>query len=210
MPFYFMLHDAERFHKLIRPVLAASWRQRSFAPCTALRSALTAETRRFLGENRIQDEESMLLRVSPELPFAREMWRYLVGEVLLVGAAELPEIHVPEETLRRILHPGSDESAIRPRFAPIQQALYGTRDLVFGDGWYRPDHAGYNDRDDTSRLCDYLCEMDAVNWTVAELAMATERESAEELEFARQALTRLRALYQGAREDRQITVCEQL
>src|SRR5262249_17781924 len=67
MPLYFMLHDAERFKTLIRPALAASWRQRSFTPCLKLQTALAVETARFFTENRVGEDESILLRVGPAL-----------------------------------------------------------------------------------------------------------------------------------------------
>jgi hypothetical protein len=212
MPLYFMLHDAERFHELIRPVLAASWRQRGFAPCEALRSALTAEMIRFLSANRIREEESILLRVGSELPFGREMWRYLVGEVLLVAAAELPEIHVPEETLCRLAQPADREPAMRDRSQPMEQVLHGARDLNFGGGWYRPDAAGWNDTDDVIRLTAYLAALNPQMWTPAKLPSGDENDEdrQEEVEFARESLVSLRAMYERARTRGQILVCELL
>jgi hypothetical protein len=211
MPLYFMLHDAERFNALIRPALAASWRQRSFTPCLKLQTALAIEAACYFNENRIGEDESILLRVGPDLAFSKEVWRFLVGEVLLIGAADLPEIPVPEQPLRRLLHGGESESVTRFQFVPIEQALYGARDLVFG-GWYRPEHAGYNDKADVLRLVTYLDALQSESWSTVDLSWldVSDEERHDELEFARASIRLLREMYDRARSRDQIIVCEHL
>jgi hypothetical protein len=150
------------------------------------------------------------------LSFDRACWRHLVGEVLLYGAAELPELEIAPETLCCLLAPEPYREGIVPRerLAPIQQAHYGARDLVFGGGYYRPEHAGYNDSDDVARLAAYLAAVDPTRWRVADLAnlreMTDETERLEELEFAREWFPALCELYQRAGECNRVVVCEMI
>jgi hypothetical protein len=138
----------------------------------------------------------------------------LAGEILLYGAASVPEIVTAPDTLGRLLAPGQDDSPSRPGFAPIRQAHFGARDLVFGGGFYRPDAAGWNDTGDVARLADYLATIDPTRWTAADLAglreFADEDERADELAFAREAFPALRDLYRAACEAGQVVVCELL
>jgi hypothetical protein len=202
MPLYFMLHDPQRFHGLLSPALAASWRQRRFDSCEQLRTELSAELSRFVEENRIRREDLFLFRAGPSIPFGRDLWRVLIGEVLLCAAADVPEIPAAVETLRRLL-PSDDR---------IIQAHHGTHPLVFGGGWYRPDNAGYNDRADIARLLKFLQELQPASWTIADFGPWREGESEEqrrdELEFARAALPSLCALHERAMKNEQLIICE--
>jgi hypothetical protein len=214
MPLYFMLHDAERFHRLLRPALGASWRERSFGPCVAIRTALEANLTKFLSENRIGREKSLLVRVGPDTPFDRALWRFLVGEVLLVGAAEIPEIQLAPETLCCLLSPGCslEMQVSRTQYTLIEQAFRGARDLIFGGGCYRPDHAGYNDQDNVLHIANFLSKPEPEHWEAAQLAclLENEEEQIDELQFARAGLAELRKLYEGAQARSQIIVCEGL
>jgi hypothetical protein len=202
MPLYFMLHNNERFQSLIRPALAACWRQRSFDPCCSLRLALADDFERFVTENHIRPEEMTMLRIRPDTLFDRDLWRMATGEVLLAAAAEVPEIPTAEETLVRLL---GDEPS-------ITHAYHGTSGLIFGGGWYRPDHAGINDRADVERLADFLSSLPWEGRTDADLDMLSEsgREAdlRDELAYARAALPPLQAMYQRARAHHQIIICE--
>src|SRR6516162_5265496 len=193
MPLYFMLHDPRRFYGLLAPALAASWRQRSFAPCVELRAALEKELWDFADANCIKREDIFLLRVRPNTRFDRDVWRILVGEMLLCAAADVPEIPTAAETLTRLL----------PAHPELVQAHYGTRPLVFGGGWYRPDDASYNDCDDVARILESLQGLEPARWTTADLSGWREGEidyeRRDELEFARAALPPLCALYQRAK-----------
>src|ERR671934_2437109 len=101
MPLYFMLHDADNFAKLIHPALAASWHRRAFGPCVALRDALAEDVARFVKDYHVTPGDLFLPHVEPDTPFDRRMWRVLVGEVLLCGAVQTPEIPAAPETLGR-------------------------------------------------------------------------------------------------------------
>jgi hypothetical protein len=208
MPLYFLLHDAARFDGELRPALAAAWRRRSFEPCRPLCAALAPAAVAFAERYHTGHDEPLLAQVARgSAPFDRDFWRLLVGEVLLYGAGSVPEIVTAPDTLSHLLA-GPDDAA------PIRQAHFGSHNLVFGGGFYRPDAAGYNDRTDVSRLADYLASVDPSTWTVADLAglraFADDEERADELAFARDALPPLAELYQGARDAGQVVVCEVL
>src|SRR5262249_41971766 len=123
---------------------------------------------------------------------------------------------IAPETLCCLLAPEiyRQESVPRTCFAPIQQAHFGTRELLFGTRCYRPEQAGYNDTDDVARLRLYLAPQDPDQLTIADLAdlreITDEDERQEELEFAREWYPALLELYQRAAARRQIIVCENL
>src|SRR5262249_25599933 len=105
------------------------------------------------------------------------------------------------------------EAVARQDFAPIQQAHFGSRDLVFGGGYYHSANAGYNDADDVRRLAGFLGTVAADRWAPADLASLpglSEPDRAEELEFARDCLMGLRGLYERAAGLGQLILCEVL
>jgi hypothetical protein len=209
MPLYFLLHDAARFHVEIRPALAATWRRRSFEPCRPLCAALAPAAVAFAERYHTGHDEPLLAQVARGgVPFDRDFWRLLVGEVLLYGAASVPEVVTAPDTLGHLLARGQDDAA------PIRQTHFGSRALVFGGGFYRPDAAGYNDTADVARLANYLASIDSSRWTVADLAglreFADDDERADELAFAREVLVPLVELYRAARDAGQLVVCEVL
>jgi hypothetical protein len=215
MPLYFLLLSEPFFQRQLRPALAASWQQRSFEPCRGLCADLLPAVQAFAVRYHTGHDETLLVRVADGLPFDRDYWRALVGEVLWYGAAEIPELETAPDTLGCLLGPQQVATDLtRERFAQIHQAHYGARDLVFGGGYYRPEHAGYNDAADVARLADYLAGLDPQAWTPADLSalpdLADEQERADELEYARDWLPPLRDLYRQAREQERIVVCERL
>jgi hypothetical protein len=215
MPLYFLLHDPAQFHQVIRPPLGEAWRRRSFEPSRPLCAALDPAAVAFAERYHTGPEESLLSRVARGgVPFDRDVWRLLVGEVLLYGAASVPELLTAPDTLCYLLAGGHDAARARADAAPISQAHFGTRDLVFGGGFYRPDAAGYNDAADATRLADYLTTIDPKCWNFADLAdlsdYADDAERADELEFAREAFRALRDLYEAARGAGRVVVCEVL
>jgi hypothetical protein len=216
MPLYFYVHDADHFERRARPALAESWRRRSFEPCRALCTALLPAAAAFAARYHTGPPDALLRRVAEGLPFDRTYWPALVGEVLLYGAAELPEFETAPDTLCRLLAPDQCLAgpAAREHFAPIQQAHYGSRDLTFGARTYRPERAGYNAAEDVARLADYLGAVDPLGWTAANLVglagVVEEGERQEELEYVRGWFPALRELYQRARERRQVVVSEEL
>jgi hypothetical protein len=216
MAIYFFVHDADFFCHQLAPALAAAWRQRSFAPCRSLCEALRPVAAAFAERYHTGADQPLLARAGLGLPFDRDVWRLLAGEFLLYGAQDIPDIQTAPDTLTCLLAPQvyqQGESA-RPHSALIQQAHHGSRDLVFGGGYYRPEHAGWNDRDDLARLADYLGQIDPAQWTVADLATLRGIEGAEdradELEFAREWFPELAALYKQARDRHQVLVCENI
>jgi len=139
------------------------------------------------------------------VPFGRDLWRLLVGEVILLAAAEMPELETPTDTLAVLLHLQLGED--RPAFSSLQQCLRGSRDLVFGGGYYRPDHAGWNDSADVLRLAGWLSQIQPADWTTAHLTSA---DAEDELHFAQEWFPALVEIYRRAVERGYVIVCEQL
>lgn len=214
MPLYFLVYDAERFHQAFRPALAAAWKQRSFEPCRRFCVALLPEVRSFQERYHAGEEEPLLAKVTHGLSFDRQLWRLLVGEILLYAAAEIPEIATAPDTLACLL--GADRpgraGVRREGFAPIQRAHFGTHDLTFGSAFYQPERTGYNDVADVARLADYLQSVEPDQWTEGQLLrlseLATTEDRLEELETAREWFPALRDLYVRVRERRQLIVCD--
>jgi hypothetical protein len=216
MPVYYMLFDAEWFSRKMTPALAASWRLRSFEPCRALCAELAATARAFMETFHTGREEPLLCKVAQGLPFDRQFWQLLVGELLLYAASEIPEIQIAPDTLCCLLAPETYRQGLVSRacFAPIQQAHFGARELVLGARCYRPEHVGYNDPDDVTRLSNYLAAQNPDEWTLAGLAelrdIGDDEERQEELDFAHEWFPELRALYQRVSACKQLVVCERL
>ncbi len=215
MPLYFLLHHADRFEHSLRPVLGEAWRRRDFGPCRSLSTDLIPAAAAFAQRYHAGSDDPLLMQVARgEVPFDRDLWRLLVGEVLVYAAAAIPDIATAPDTLCHLLAPEQDELVARPQFAPIQQVHFGARDLVFGGGYYRPEAAGYNRSDDVARLADYLAAIDPGQWTTADLnglrEFTDEADRADELEFARELLPALRELYREAQRAGQSVICERL
>lgn len=205
---YFLILDDVLFEQQLRPALAAAWRLRSFEPCRPFCSALLPQAADFASRYHIGDGESLVSQVVRGLSFQRDFWRALVGEVLVYAAAEIPEFQTCPDTLTCLL--ARDPSAAEQ--APIRQAHFGTRDLTFGTAVYRPDHCGYNNRDDVHRLADYLSAVDPASWHAADLLplsdLAGEDERAEELEIARDFFAPLCQMYRRAAAKSRVVVHE--
>jgi hypothetical protein len=216
MPLYFLLLNGTLFRQRLRPALAASWRQRSVEPCQSVCTELLPAALAFADRYHTGREEILLVRVAEGLPFGRELWHALAGEMLWYGADDIPDIQTAPDALACLLCPGQPDAQELPRerFAPIQQAHYGARDLRFGSGYYRPEHAGYNDDTDVIGLAEYLAAVDPSRWTPADLATLPElgdaEERAEELAYVRDWFPALRDLYAQARQRGQVVVCEVL
>jgi hypothetical protein len=214
MSLYFLVHDAAAFHQQIVPALAEAWRRRNFAPCRPLVAALLPAAEAFAQRYYTDLEGSMLVRLPHGLPFNRAVWRHFVGEVLLYAARDIPEIETAPETLSCLLTPKRcrDGPVQRSMFGPVEQAHFGSRDLVFGSGYYRPEQAGWNDLDDVARLAAYLEAVDPTVWTAADLAglpgLKEEEDCAEELAYVRDWLPALQTLYRQAHERQEVIICE--
>jgi hypothetical protein len=216
MALYLLSLKARIFHEAIHPALSASWRQRSFEPCRSLCISLLPAVESFAQRYHTGAEEPLIVQVNPGLPFDRVFWRALVGEVLWYSADEIPEFQTAPETLGALLAPGAPVVGDVPRdqFTPIHQAHFGARDLVFAGGFYRPDHAGFNDTDDVARLASYLAGVDPDLWTVADLRgiaeLADDEERSEELQFVREWFPSLQDFYRQASAQGQLIVGEVL
>ncbi len=213
MSHYYLLLDSTWFHDRFRPAMVASWRQKSFQPCQALCGELTEAARAFSATYHVFTEGS-LTAVAAGVPFDRHLWRCLVGEALLYGASEIPEIQSTIESLTRLLAPDRTPRLDGPRecLAPIHQAHFGSRDLEFDTAIYRPEQVGVNRVSDVRRLAEYLGSLEPAAWTIADLDSADEllddEARAGELEYIREWFPPLRQLYERARTREQIVVCE--
>jgi hypothetical protein len=216
MSHYFLLLDASRFEGVIRSALTASWRQRSFESCRDLCTTLLPAARTYAERYHTGADKPLLSLVVEGLSFDRAYWRHLVSEVLLFAAVEIPELQVCEDTLCCLLAPQHYRAGItdREHLTPIQQAHRGTRDLTFGAAVYRPEYAGYNNREDVARLAEYLAGVRPDTWTVADLAglrdTEDEADQADELAFAREWFPVLRDLFHRADRLGQVLVHENI
>jgi hypothetical protein len=207
MVLYFYLLEHVFFHEIMKVALALSYRQRSFVPCRDLCHFL-------LTANSEIPQDALMRAILTGLPFDRAFWHGLVGECLVHGARAMPRLQTAPDSLCCLLAPDHHGKPDRPRpfYAPIQQAHFGTRDLRFGSGYYRPDHAGLNDREDVDRLAEYLETIDPNAWAPRDLeALADcqgDDERAEELAFIRDWWPSLVELYQDARNHDWVVVCE--
>jgi hypothetical protein len=215
MPLYFLLHDARAFQDEMAPVLAECWRRRSFDPGRDFFARLAAAAAEFAHRYHTGADEPLAAKAA-DLPFRRDIWRHLTGEALFFGAAVIPELEVDADAYLRLLAPLAARATDTPRgqFAPIQQALFGSRDLCFGGGYYRPEAAGWNDLADVAHLTAALSAIDPERWTVAELAAdrldLSAEDAADELAFAREWFPALADLYRQSLAAVRVVVCEQL
>jgi hypothetical protein len=214
MPLYFLLVSDSLYRQRFRPALAASWRGRSFEPCRPLCAETLPAARAFAERYHISLEHAVLPQVSAGMAFDRAIWTAVVGELLWFSASDIPEIQTTPEALCCLLAPDRFAAGAVPRdqFAPIQQAHYGTHDLVLGGRYYRPDQLGYNDASDVARLADYLTSVNPQHWAPADLVPLEELDSdedrADELEYVRDWFPTLCEVYQRARRRDEIVVCE--
>jgi hypothetical protein len=211
---YFYLLPATVFHDRVRPALTGSWQTQSFAPCIELCSSLLPQSREYREKCASADDEPLLARVVRGATFNRTTWKLLAGELLMYSAIDIPFLESSCDALRRILDGANQQSPSRKEFTAIQQIHFGANDLAFGSGFYRPEHAGYNDTGDVRRLADYLEQLKPEEWDPNSLeglpGCESEADRADELQLVRDWLPSLRAVYRGAAEGQQIIVCETL
>jgi hypothetical protein len=196
MALYFLVHDTGPFEGELRPALAESWRRRSLVPCAELCRRLRPRADEFNARFRIAEGEPLLARAA-SLPFDRDVWRALVGEVLFYAAADIPELETCETSLYALLGGGEG--------SPIRQAHEGSRDLVLGGAFYRPGRCGLNDAADVRRLAAYLAAVDPSRWTAADLPGV---DPDEELEHVRYWFPVLAAVFDRASKAGQLIVHE--
>jgi hypothetical protein len=213
---YFLCLDAETFLERIRPVFAASWRQRCFDPCRSLCIDLLPAAQEYCRRYHSSEEETLIAKVAEGISFDSACWRLLVGEVLLFAAVEIPEFPSNADTLCCLLAPAHylRGTAVCEQLAPIEQVLRGSQDVKFGMAIYRPDQAGYNDPDDVARLAGYLSTVQPQQWTVDNLQslrnLADDEDRADELAFVREWFPTLVELYQRAQLEKRILIIESI
>jgi hypothetical protein len=205
---YFFVLEQAFLVEVMGPALTRSYRQRSYAPCQDLCGWLLARTPAI-------PQDAVVRALGEGLPFDRLFWHSLIGECLVYGARDIPRMHLSPDSLCCLLAPDclTDPDVPRSRFAPIQQVLFGSCDVAFAGGYYRPDHAGLNDRGDVARLAEYLESVDTAIWSPRDLTPLAEYtsadECAEELAYVRDWWPSLVELYQRARANGDVLVCEQ-
>jgi hypothetical protein len=214
MSLYFLLHQPQMLEGVIRPALAAIYRERSFAPCQRLWQQLRPRLEAFRSESHIGGEP-LLCQALKGMTFSQANWRSLVGELLLETAEEAPDVLTVPQTLCWLLGPRRVAGDTpRVNFSFIEQIHFGTQDLVFGRGWYRPDYAGYNDPPDVARIAEWSTSINPTEWTTQMLldcpGLNGEAERAEELVLARQSFEGLAGLYQSAHARGLVIVCEKI
>ena len=210
MPHLIYPIDAGFFHQRIRPTLAECRRKRSFEPGRELCRELLANVRAYHDDYHGLAGKTLVEHVVDGLSFDRQVWRAVVGEVLIFAAQELPLLRLAPDTLCCLLsEPAAQARGLK---SPVQQVLHGSRDLIFAGGFYRPDFAGFNDVVDVVRLTEYLEKIDSDQWRPDDLAalpqFADEEDRAEEIDFVRENWPSLVAVYQKSRASECIVVCE--
>jgi hypothetical protein len=214
MPLYFLLFDPGKFNKLARP-LGEGWARRALDPVQLICRDLRAAADKFADRFGMTAGDLLITQALRGVALDRNLWRTLIGEILLMSAEEVPEIETAPQTLTCLLAPDRyrERHGQRECYSPIEQAHFGSRDLVFGQAYYRPDHAGWNDVEDVARLTQYLGGIDSAAWQVSDLAelrdIASE-DRADELDYACQCFRALQNLYRGAQERGHIVVCEEI
>jgi hypothetical protein len=214
MPLYFLLFDPGKFNKLARP-LGEGWARRAFDPLQLICRDLRAAAGKFADRFGMTAGDLLSTQALRGVPLDRNLWRTLIGEILLMTAEEVPEIETAPQTLTCLLAPDRyrERQGQRECFSPIEQAQFGSRDLVFGQAYYRPDHAGWNDVEDVARLAQYFTGIDPAVWQVsglAELRDIAPEDRADELDYARQCFRALKDVYRRAQERGHVVVCEEI
>jgi hypothetical protein len=202
---YFMAIPADWFRQLLSPSLGECWRTHSFRPIEKICRELSAVAAQFIQKG--YDHSPVTLEVPQGLAFRPDRWRLLVGELLLFGAAELPELETPLDSYAAAMHQSLTD--VRDSFPPIQQAVQGSRDVWLG-GYYRPEHAGWNDEADVDRLTRWLSAVEPENWRSDDLIAIEPSDRDDELAFAKEWFPRLREIYIRAADQNQIIVCEDM
>jgi hypothetical protein len=214
VPHYFYPICAGLFHERIEPALGGAWRQRNFALLRPLCVDLLARIGEFHQSYRGLEGKTLIEDLADAtLPFDRHVWRAVAGEILLFAADELPLLDIAPTTLRCLLAGENFErEPTRREYRPIEQALLGSRDLVFGGAFYRPEAAGVNDVDDVARLHSYLQGTEPRSWQTTDLLrmvdLADVESCCEELEFVRQGWPEFVGLFRQAGTNGRVVVCE--
>jgi hypothetical protein len=208
MHLFFFL-DSALFSGLLQPVLAASWRQKSFAPAQALPGQLPPKPVRDVST--IYSPDAVFPKLG-KVAFSRELWRLLAAELFLECAAEVTQLEMPLETYAKLL--GQKLALDRMHFSLIQQAVLGSQDVVLGPAFYHPETAGLNDLKDIARLSAWLTQVNMGNWNVEALLPGVPglcREGAQdELAFATDWFDELCRIYRRACDRKFVLISEEV
>ena len=161
------------FSQRIQPVLATCRRERTFTPGRGLFEELLPRIQEFQATYHGRETRTLIEQAAEGLSFDAGVWRAVVGEVFLFAADDLPLLRLSPRCACCLLAGAvveSDRPISRSELAPIEQVLYGSRDLVFAGHCYRPDVAGYNDQADIARLAEFLEAIDPERLRPADLA----------------------------------------
>ena len=195
---YLLVHDSLIFAHL-RPILGDAWWRRSFLRCAPHVDEWRVAALHYAEAYHIDTQEVFLLGFGPATPFSSSSWRTLVGELLVVTAAEMPELPSHLESLARLLPPSL-----------ARDALQGCGDLTFGLATYRPGLAGFNSMEDNRRLLNEFRAIDPAGWSESML-LADELDAddiIEELAYAREWFAVLVDLYERVVRDDRVIVFE--
>jgi hypothetical protein len=201
---YFMVLESVWFRQLLNPALAECWRTQNFQPAATICRELASVAGQ---STQTGSAAPISLRVPDGIPFRRDLWRMLAGELLLFGAKELPELETPLDSYAAVLH--QTPSDARAGFPPIQQAIQGSQDLHLG-AYYRPEHAGWNDEGDARRLAAWLLSIDTAAWKSDDLIHCAIEDRDDELAFLREWFPPLREMYRNAADSNRVIVCEEM
>lgn len=181
---------------------------KSFDPCRPLAQQLAPAVLAFWRRYLFDDSASMIGQVAAGRPFDRDVWRLLVGEILLHGADELPQIGGDIDALLcQIPLDGELSVSDRSKLGPIGQAICGSRDLLFGLTCYQPERTGWNDVADVGRLALVLKSAAAADSPIADHGSQDQQENAD---CARDAMSELAEMYERAMQKRQVVICDRI
>jgi len=205
MPHNLYVHDAKLLCDRVLPLLEGCRRSRSFSALPQLTSLL-----------QIPAADDSLFRAAQDMPFDRQVFQALVGQTLVLGAHTVPDLPLDPETLIALLAPhrlGSG-GADRAEFSHAEQLFRGSRDLRLGARPFRPDHIGWNNREDVLRLGAYLTSLDPQSWIAYGLrhlaSISTDEDREHELGIVQDWWPELLALLRTAQDSNSVIVCEDL
>src|SRR5262245_132729 len=118
---YFMAIPRNWFHERLSRSLRSCWRERSFAPVVEICRELAFSARSFVQLGSEGETSPLTLLVPNGLTFDPNRWRTVAGELMLFGAAELPELETPLDSYSAVLK--LEMPCFRDDFSQMQQAI---------------------------------------------------------------------------------------
>jgi hypothetical protein len=195
----FLLHNPQFFRTCIVPAVAASFRDRSFAAFSQLEPRIASRIDRFAERALLTPNERPLFADCRTLTFHRRTWRYLVGELLLYAADEIPDFPIEPDLLSQFLPTDL-----------IRRLHTGSRELTFEGIPYRPENSGFHDAADVANITPQLRTMDCSHWPAERLVDVPAEDREHELAYARQCFKELQCMYESAIAHDYLIVCEEV